>query len=281
MFKKMLLLFFVFIICILLYFHIANSTRRINIKHPRVVYEPDFELQFEKVPIGVKTIFGYPDIMRNVKITKLSMYYTVWKYSMVLSNVNKMRKSIIGIVDYNGKQLPPFIYHASIILEESDDSEFVYIIEFCYDVGLCIYRVLRNTRLCNNSTLNYIKPFLDKKEEETFLMIQPVKLNSPSILELISVMLYRMSNGDNEKIIDKIHHYHIFKFNCQIFISEAIISIIDYIEDSDKERVLNTCTNCIQDAPIALKSFLGWKEYIFSNTFFLIQLDKIVKYMNF
>ena len=113
----------------------------INIKHPIVVREPNFELQFENIPNGLKTIFDYPDIMRNVKITKLSMYYTSWKYSYVFSDDDKMKTSVIGILDCRGNQLPPHIYHGSIILEESDESEFVYIIELCCS-GVLVSKLL-------------------------------------------------------------------------------------------------------------------------------------------
>jgi hypothetical protein len=280
MFKKILPLFFVLIIYIFLYFHIANL-RKINIRHPVVVHEPNFELKFKEVPYGLKTVFSYPDIMRNVKITKLSMYYTVWKYSMVFSDVNKLKKSVIGIVDSSGNQLPPNIYHSSIILEESDDSEFIYRIDLCFDSGINIRRKSRNECLCSNPKLNYIKPS-NVKEEKTFLMIQPVKLKSISIIELMSFIIYRLGDGNSEKMIDKIYRYHSFKFNCQMFICEALISIIDYIEEeSDKEKVLTVANNCIQDAPVALKSFLGWKEYIFSNTFIINQLNKFFEYINF
>jgi hypothetical protein len=236
-------------------------------------------LKFEKVPLGIKTIFDDPDVMRNVKINKLSIYYTVLKYSSLISNVDKIRKSLIGVVDFQNNQLPPQIYHSSIILEESDTSEFIYLIEFSYDEGMSIFKLLRRFCECNNPRVNYIKPFKNVKDDEIFLILS-VKLKTASILELISVMLYRMSNNDHEKIIDKIYEYDTFKFNCQLFISKAIISIIDYVEESDKERVLTVVNNCIQDPKIILKSFLGWKESFASNLFTMHQLHKIATYIN-
>jgi len=147
MFKKVLLLFFVFIIYILLYCHIRNCfIFKINIKNPIIVHEPHFELKFEKVPLGIKTIFDDPDVMRNVNITKLSIYYTVWKYARIVSDDNKMRSSLIGLLDSHGNNLPPNIYHALMILEESDDSEFIYIIELCSFTGVITSKVLRSSR---------------------------------------------------------------------------------------------------------------------------------------
>jgi hypothetical protein len=284
MFKKILLLFFVLVIYIFLYCHIANNNynnyRKKNIKNPIVVHQPNFELKFEKVPPGIQTIFDEPDVMRNVNINKLSIYYTVWKYGSLVSDVDKIRKSLIGVVDFQNNQLPPEIYHSSIVLEESDTSEFIYLIEFSYDEGMSIFKLIRKFCVCNNPRLNYIKPFKNTKDDDIFLMISSVKLKSPSILELVSLMLYRMSNNDNEKIVDKIYKYDTFKFNCQLFISKAIISIIDYVEESDKERLLTVLNSCIQDPRIILKSFLGWKESFASNLFIINQLDKIVTYLN-
>jgi hypothetical protein len=199
----------VFIIYIFSYCHIANY-RKINI-HPIVVNHPHFELKFEKVPIGIKTIFSYPDVMRDIKITKMSLYYTFWKYSHIFSDTDKMTTSLIGISDCYGTQLPPSIYHGLIILEENDNSEFIYIIQLCSYSGVLISKLLRSSCKCNNSKLNYIKPFLEISEEETFLMMSPVKLNSPSILELVSVMLYRISDSDHKKVINKIHYFHTLK----------------------------------------------------------------------
>jgi hypothetical protein len=47
---------------------------------------------------------------------------------------------------------------------------------------------------------------------------------------------------------------------------------------SDKEKVLNVMKNCRQNPHVILKSFLGWKEYIFSNTFLCNQIEIIIKF---